>query len=183
VNQVIEDFYVAYAEGMLGEQERVSHTLPKEVIIYNTSTPVIINNNLPPSPKRDPAGTRLPDGFEVPAQWIADAAQGRLSAGMRPINLAGAALSFSNYWTSVPGRAGRKLDWRRTWINWALIAKGFDLEANKPGAIDTLREGAARAAAAIILRERASRDSGTSLALAGPLLGWQGECRDETEPD
>jgi hypothetical protein len=56
-------------------------------------------------------------------------------------------------------------------------------EANRQGAIDTLREGAARAAAAIILRERASRDSGTSLALAGPLLGWQGECRDETEPD
>ena len=29
---------------------------------------------------------------------------------------------FMNYWLSKPGAAGRKTDWRRTWMNWMLSA-------------------------------------------------------------
>lgn len=29
---------------------------------------------------------------------------------------------FMNYWLSQPGAKGRKLDWRRTWMNWMLTA-------------------------------------------------------------
>lgn len=31
---------------------------------------------------------------------------------------------FMNYWLSKPGVAGRKTDWRRTWMNWMLNAAG-----------------------------------------------------------
>lgn len=65
-------------------------------------------------------GTRWPADAVVPADWIADAAQARSQDGSTAIDLEYEAKRFENYWASkAGGAAALKLDWRRTWLNWA----------------------------------------------------------------
>lgn len=63
-------------------------------------------------------GTRLPEDFQPDdalrawyRQRIGNAIDGLLEHE-----------KFMNFWLSKPGRAGEKLDWRRTWQNWMLEA-------------------------------------------------------------
>lgn len=69
-------------------------------------------------------GSRLPIDFAPPLDWIEDAARLRANQKLPPADLATEALKFVNHFTSAPGQRGIKLNWRRTWIVWALGARG-----------------------------------------------------------
>lgn len=66
-----------------------------------------------PAP-RAARGTRIPDDFVVTdemRQWAKD-------KGLDHLDLDGITEEFSDYWRSVPGAKGTKLDWPATWRNW-----------------------------------------------------------------
>jgi hypothetical protein len=68
-----------------------------------------------PSPTPRSRATRIPDEFFVTAdmqEWVE-----RKSS---TINWRHHTEKFVNYWKSVPGRKGVKLDWERTWRVWML---------------------------------------------------------------
>lgn len=75
------------------------------------------------SPSRAPRsdrGTRIPEDFSPDGkmrEWY-------VSEGLERAGLNGKLehQKFMNYWLSKPGAAGRKTDWRRTWMNWMLSA-------------------------------------------------------------
>jgi hypothetical protein len=69
-------------------------------------------------------GSRWPADAIVPDQWIADGVDYRRDNGHSPIDLRAEALKFANYWASKSGGGATKLDWKRTWLNWCLTAKG-----------------------------------------------------------
>lgn len=60
--------------------------------------------------ERDPRGTRLPEGWEPDEQLLAWAA-----TNLQGVNVAVETENFRDYWHSLPGPKGRKLDWGRTW--------------------------------------------------------------------
>ena len=70
-------------------------------------------------PARAGRGTRLPDDWTPPRDWIewaineVEASGAKLGQGV-----AVEALQFKDYWVSKPGKAATKLDWKRTWHNW-----------------------------------------------------------------
>lgn len=68
--------------------------------------------------------TRLPSDFVVPHEWRGDARKSRERNHLPPVDLNLEAEKFTNFWLSKPGQQGAKLDWRKTWINWALNATG-----------------------------------------------------------
>lgn len=64
-------------------------------------------------------GTRLSEDFEpdekMRAWYAAEQLEQSISGRLEH-------QKFMNYWLSKPGAAGRKTDWRRTWMNWMLNA-------------------------------------------------------------
>jgi hypothetical protein len=101
---------------------------------------------------REGATRWLPDAI-VPDDWITDAEQARIKNGLPKINLRLEAEKFANYWTSASGRNAAKLDWKRTWLNWALADDkrnaGRTVSSSHPFGIlgeigDSLRESADR---------------------------------------
>ena len=72
--------------------------------------------------ERGARATRLPADFKVSDEWLKEAEEARTQANLPAANLAAEAVKFANYFISAPGAKGRKLDWKRTWINWALGA-------------------------------------------------------------
>lgn len=74
-----------------------------------------------PLPKR---GTRWPSEAVVSEEWITEGEGYRELAGHPHIDLRAEALKFANYWASKSGGAATKIDWKRTWLNWCLQAKG-----------------------------------------------------------
>jgi hypothetical protein len=84
-----------------------------------------IERQLPPTPPRGEAitqktqttesriGTRLPDDWTPSPEDVAFAR----SRGVPEGQVAELAGEFRDYWTSVPGAKGRKLDWSATWRN------------------------------------------------------------------
>lgn len=62
-------------------------------------------------PKPDPRGHRLPDGWRPSGEDRAFA----LSLHVNPTEVEA---QFCDYWRSLPGARGRKLDWSGTWRNW-----------------------------------------------------------------
>jgi hypothetical protein len=75
-----------------------------------------------PSPPYSPPaslkrGTRLPDDFEPPEDWIAWAMQKR---GWSRGEAMDEAECFARFWQAKPGREACKLDWPKTWQNWAV---------------------------------------------------------------
>jgi uncharacterized protein YdaU (DUF1376 family) len=70
------------------------------------------------------AATRLPDDFAVPLDWLDAGTAMREKSSLPPADLVTEGVKFVNHWTSS-GRNAAKLDWRRTWINWCLNAKGL----------------------------------------------------------
>lgn len=71
---------------------------------------------------RSPRGARLTPDWTLPDEWRSAAAERRAEFGLPAINLDLEAEKFRNYWHSQSGTKGVKLDWRATWINWALKA-------------------------------------------------------------
>jgi hypothetical protein len=58
-------------------------------------------------------GSRLQPGFVPPDSWLEFCKEER--EDLDPFETYNA---FHDYWTSVPGQKGSKLDWEATWRNW-----------------------------------------------------------------
>ena len=69
----------------------------------------------PAKPKR---GSRLPTGFTVPPDWIADGHSAREKHRLPPANLELEAENFVAYWAAKSGKDATKLDWHATWLTW-----------------------------------------------------------------
>lgn len=111
-------------------------------------------------------GTRLPRDFMMPLDWIEDGAAARVKSNLPPVDLATEAVKFANYWIAKTGREGTKRDWKRTWLNWCLNAKGHT-DARKR--IDPITGWYAGFNAA--LGGDGPPDSGIDCQADGPLLG------------
>lgn len=61
-------------------------------------------------------GTRLPEGFTVPDDWIQWAEHE--AKHLTKTGIAREALTFVDFWIAKPGKDGVKLDWQATWRNW-----------------------------------------------------------------
>ncbi|UAK23653.1 hypothetical protein [Sphingomonas nostoxanthinifaciens] len=85
--------------------------------------------SFPPNPQTNPApthtpatttrarkGTRLPDDFAVPEDWLAWAMSER---SWSRTDAESEGDSFCDHWRAKPGKDGVKLDWAATWRNWA----------------------------------------------------------------
>lgn len=84
------------------------------------STDVQPNNNQEPitnkqEPKKERAqrGTRLPQDFQLPSDWIEFCNEHRPDLVPREV-FAG----FKDYWIAQPGQKAVKADWTATWRNW-----------------------------------------------------------------
>ena len=81
-------------------------------------------------------GTRWSSGQKVPQEWIDEAMETLPSLERRLhrqvtgfVDVKIEAIEFENYWSSVGGQKGCKLDWRRTWQNRIIeVAKRAPLE-------------------------------------------------------
>lgn len=62
---------------------------------------------------KSPAGTSLPRGWVLPAQWASWAISERPDLDPERV-----AEEFRDYWIARPGKDGRKSDWLATWRNW-----------------------------------------------------------------
>lgn len=71
------------------------------------------------SPRR---GARLQQDVELSPEWAEAAKTARTRAGLPELNLDTEFEKFRNHWLAKPGQNAMKLDWRRTWVNWALTA-------------------------------------------------------------
>jgi hypothetical protein len=107
-----------------GEQEREGEgvSVGREQVRAAPAEPQILAKPVLKKPSREPRGTRWPADAVVPDDWLDAGETARAEAGMPPADLRAEAQKFANYWVSKAGGA-TKLDWRRTWINWALTAK------------------------------------------------------------
>jgi len=73
--------------------------------------------------KASPSGSRLPDDWAPPEDWLAWA-----RAEKPGINALQEADKFRDYWHGVAGAKGRKANWHSTWRNWirnARVGNGF----------------------------------------------------------
>jgi hypothetical protein len=66
----------------------------------------------PVPPSGGHRGARLPDPFDVTEDMAAWAREKAPNCGLADHE------AFCDYWRSVPGAKGRKLDWEATWRNW-----------------------------------------------------------------
>lgn len=80
-----------------------------------------------PAPKKSTGakvtGTRLPENFQVPDDWIDWATDER--PDIPPADMRTVAESFVDYWAAKAGAAARKVDWQATWRNWVRNQKRY----------------------------------------------------------
>lgn len=69
-------------------------------------------------------GTRWPSEAVVPDDWVCEGEAYRETSNLPPIDLRAEALKFANYWAAKSGGSATKIDWKRTWLNWCLQARG-----------------------------------------------------------
>lgn len=121
-----EDNRSESAEDPLGSS--ASARSERAVIPY-TEPSVREPSALNPGAARTARGTRLSEDFapdEGLRKWYAaEQLEGAISGRIEHQR-------FMNYWLSKPGAAGRKTDWRRTWMNWMLGAA--QRSGGRPGA-------------------------------------------------
>jgi len=65
----------------------------------------------------------LPDDFQIPADWLAEAEQKRRQSGLPAANLK---LEAEQFIAHSLKNAATSFDWRRSWIGWALRARTMD---------------------------------------------------------
>lgn len=86
-----------------------------------------------------PRGTRWPADAVVPDDWISEGEAYREMGGLPQLDLRAEALKFANYWASKSGGNATKIDWKRTWLNWCLTAKGIQ-NGSRTGAKSQLEQ-------------------------------------------
>jgi len=69
----------------------------------------------------------------ISQEWIDEGNGYREAAKLAQIDLRLEAERFQNYWSSKSGSAATKVDWRRTWLNWTINAKGANTNGNGSG--------------------------------------------------
>ena len=67
--------------------------------------------------KREPNGSPKKRGSRIPEDWVPDEAEA-VEAGLPRQGVSLEASKFRDYWRSLPGQRGVKLDWPATWRNW-----------------------------------------------------------------
>ena len=88
------------------ETQTVSKNNPNQEPITNNHKPIT----------KDKTATR---GSRLPANWIPDKELAEWSKAERPdLDLRRVLAEFRDYWTSLAGSRGVKLDWDATWRNW-----------------------------------------------------------------
>jgi uncharacterized protein YdaU (DUF1376 family) len=143
-NNVLTDFFVKRADGW--HHKRVDQDIveyramaaknkangklggrPKKTQSVSTGNPLvtqtkgnqepITNNQEPVNLKsRGARGSRLNADWRFPSEWIEEAFALRPHWDSEKVRLV--ADSFRDYWISVPGSKGCKLDWLAVWRNW-----------------------------------------------------------------
>ncbi len=98
------------------------------------------------APKKADRGSRLPDDWVLPADWMAFA----LTEGLSENDARNQAYKFKDYWLGVAGARGVKRDWMATWRNWIRNSKEWKQHAGhspkKRGPLDNHFEGMYEAA-------------------------------------
>lgn len=74
--------------------------------------------------KKPERGSRWPADAVVPDDWLEAGELARFEGQLPAVDLRSEATKFANYWASKSGGSATKIDWKRTWINWALNAHG-----------------------------------------------------------
>ncbi|CAK0751910.1 hypothetical protein CCP2SC5_1830002 [Azospirillaceae bacterium] len=106
--------------GIPADNPPASAGIPTDKPSANPSPP-------PKKPRAAAQGTRLPEDWTAPEDWLEWAAR---EEGM-PIRAAiRQAQIFADYWRGRPGEGGRKVDWFATWKNW--IRRSIDNESQNP---------------------------------------------------
>lgn len=83
-----------------------------------------------PAPKREPKGTRMPEGWRPEGklrQWTID----RIAEDHSGVSAGHELEKFQNHWKAAIGAKGRKADWDATWRNW--ILRAIELEGKGNG--------------------------------------------------
>lgn len=86
-------------------------------------------NNTPNGVGAAKRGTRLPDDFAMPDDWIEAAIQRGFTRAAAQVE----SEKFILYWQAKSGRDATKIDWRKTWLNWLLNAdksRGRNVDAS-----------------------------------------------------
>jgi uncharacterized protein YdaU (DUF1376 family) len=117
-----------------------------------------------------PRATRWPADRPVPQDWILLAKASRTAQMLPEANLALEAETFANYWAGKSGANATKLDWRKTWINWALRAKGIRDNGKGPTAHDKFFAGVTAAIGQVLGPPEARGDHDDVGEVGGPLL-------------
>ena len=96
---------------------RVEHREEIRVAVNSEPTPIKKTVSAP-------KGSRWPSDAVVPDEWLVEGEAYREAANHPPIDLRAEALKFANYWAAKSGGSATKIDWKRTWLNWCLQARG-----------------------------------------------------------
>jgi len=64
-------------------------------------------------------GRRWGSEETIPREWVHEAHEKRKEMNLCWIDLAYEATRFQNYWAAKAGGSAVKIDWRKTWLNWA----------------------------------------------------------------
>lgn len=121
-----------------------------------SSSPAVKNSELRSEAHK--RGSRWPSDALVCSDWLLEAEQKRRQLGLSEIDLHYQADRFANHWASKAGRDALKVDWKKTWMNWATIEKMTGKPNGKRTSHDSAIEGAFLAARDF----DASHGSGTS---------------------
>ena len=96
----------------------------REQVRADPPEPQILAKPVLKKPSREVRGTRWPADAVVPDDWLGDGENARIEGQLPAIDLRAEATKFANYWAAKSGGGATKIDWKRTWINWALNAHG-----------------------------------------------------------
>lgn len=107
-------------------------------------------------------GTRLPEGWTLPPHW-----QDFAEAEGHPDPQREAA-KFANYWRSLPGQRGVKLDWYATWKNWVMRSMD-DKHGRRGGGMNSDQRGAAGFMGAMQRKAGMTGDDRLAAGFAGAM--------------
>ncbi|MFZ9069369.1 MAG: hypothetical protein ACO23R_18525, partial [bacterium] len=113
--QQYKDFIEA---GKRGAAKRWAKAPDSPPISPPNAGPIATNNHKPITNNQEPV-KKAPRGSRLPKDWIPNAELAQWSKAERPdLDLRKVLMEFRDYWSSVAGQKGVKLDWDATWRNW-----------------------------------------------------------------
>lgn len=108
------------------------------------------------SKKKPGRGSRLPPDWRLPVEWVDWAVR----EGLDEASARREGERFRDYWHSVPGQRGVKLDWEATWRVW--IRKAVDERPRRPASRGSVHQ----------IGERKRIADGRTLEWAGSIDQW-----------